>query len=163
MAFTVRRAARRDLAAVGALTVEAYRDDGLIDADHGYVDELADAARRAREADLWVAAAGSDILGTVTFCSPGAPFAELARGNEAEFRMLAVSRTARRRGVARALVAHCVDRAREEGYDALVLCSMEQMYAAHRLYELLGFRRLAERDWSPVEGVELLAFALPLR
>jgi ribosomal protein S18 acetylase RimI-like enzyme len=37
------------------------------------------------------------------------------------------------------------------------------MHAAHRLYERLGFTRVPERDWSPVPGVQLVAYALPLR
>ena len=77
--------------------------------------------------------------------------------------MLAVARAARRRGVAEALVARCVDRSRELGHDAVVICSMREMSTAHRLYERLGFRRLPERDWSPVPGIELLGFMLPLR
>ena len=35
------------------------------------------------------------------------------------------------------------------------------MRAAHRIYERVGFERAPERDWSPVPGVELLAFAIP--
>ena len=44
----------------------------------------------------------------------------------------------------------------------MVLCSASDMQAAHRLYGSFGFRRLPERDWSPVPGVQLLAFELPL-
>jgi hypothetical protein len=36
------------------------------------------------------------------------------------------------------------------------------MLGAQRLYAELGFRRLPERDWSPVPGVSLLAFTLGL-
>jgi hypothetical protein len=36
------------------------------------------------------------------------------------------------------------------------------MRAAHRAYERLGFRRAPERDWSPVPGIDLYAFALLL-
>jgi len=34
------------------------------------------------------------------------------------------------------------------------------MTAAHRIYQRLGFERVPERDWSPIAGVDLLAFAL---
>lgn len=163
MTFNVRRASEEELGAVGRITVEAYRDDGFLDDDADYLAELADAGRRAREAEVWVAVEGSEVLGSVTFCSPGTTFAELSRDNEGEFRMLGVAQSARRRGVAEALVVRCVERSRELGYDALVLCSMREMTTAHRLYVRLGFERLPERDWSPVEGIELLGFTLPLR
>ena len=33
---------------------------------------------------------------------------------------------------------------------------------AHRIYQRVGFRRAPERDWSPVPGMDLLAFTLAL-
>jgi hypothetical protein len=37
------------------------------------------------------------------------------------------------------------------------------MYAAHRIYDRLGFVRTPERDWEPVPGlVSLLTYALEL-
>jgi len=162
MEFSLRQADEDDLEAVGRITVEAYRDDGFLDADTDYLEELADAATRARDAEVWVAVDGAQVLGSVTFCRTGTPWAELAQDNEGEFRMLSVASAARRRGVAEALVTRCVERSRELGYDALVLCSMKEMATAHRLYGRLGFRPLPERDWSPVEGIDLLAFILRL-
>ena len=44
----------------------------------------------------------------------------------------------------------------------MVCSSLPEMRAAHRVYERVGFRRVPERDWSPVPGVDLLAFALRL-
>ncbi len=162
MEFSVRLAAEADLEAVGQITVEAYRDDGFLAADTDYMAELADAETRAREAEVWVAVDGPQVLGSVTYCRAGTTFAELARDGEGEFRMLGVAQSARRRGVAEALVVRCIERSRELGYDALVLCSMREMATAHRLYARLGFGPLPERDWSPGDGIDLLAFTLPL-
>jgi ribosomal protein S18 acetylase RimI-like enzyme len=162
MGFSIRIAADDELGDVGRITVEAYHGDGFIDADMEYTDELADAASRARDAEVWVAVDDSGVLGSVTFCPTGSPFAELANGNEGEFRMLSVASRARRRGIAEALVQRCIERSRELGYAAVVLCSMREMATAHRLYERLGFRRTPALDWSPVEGVELQAFRLSL-
>ncbi|MDQ3615826.1 MAG: GNAT family N-acetyltransferase [Actinomycetota bacterium] len=159
MAFTVRRATERDVDVVGGITVEAYRDDGYVSAGDDYLVELGDAAGRLRNAEVWVAEDEKGILGSVTFCRPGTPYAELSHETEGEFRMLGVARASRRQGVAEALVVRCIERSRELGYDALVLCSMREMGSAHRLYERLGFTRLPERDWSPAEGIDLLAFS----
>ena len=162
MDVRIRRARESDLDAVGRITVEAYVDDGFMAADDDYLDELGDADRRAREAEVWVAVQDDEVLGSVTYCLPGTPFAELSRPGEGEFRMLAVARSARRRGIARALVLRCVARSEELGHSAIVLCSLPEMTAAHRLYETLGFHRLPERDWSPAQGVSLIGFIRPL-
>jgi ribosomal protein S18 acetylase RimI-like enzyme len=162
MDFTLRRATHQDLDAVGRITVEAYRDGGFIGAEDDYLHELADASSRARDAELWVAVDATGVLGSVTYCLPGTAFAELSAEDEGEFRMLSVASGARRRGVAEALVLHCIERSRNLGHRAVVLCSMRQMSTAHRLYQRLGFQRLPERDWSPERDIELLAFRLEL-
>ncbi len=162
MTITVRPAHDSELGSIGDLTFAAYAADGLVDADHDYAGRLRDAGARAGGAELYVAETGGSLSGTVTFCPEGSPFVELARDGEGELRMLAVLPRARRRGVAAALVGLCVERSRELGYHALVLSSMREQASAHRLYERLGFRRTPELDWSPVDGVELLAFRLDL-
>ena len=43
-----------------------------------------------------------------------------------------------------------------------MLGSLPAQEPAHRIYERLGFRRTPDLDWSPVEGVDLLAFRLDL-
>jgi ribosomal protein S18 acetylase RimI-like enzyme len=158
----VRLAHDGELARVGEITVEAYVDEGFIAPDADYVEDLADATARACEAEVWVAVEDGAVLGSVTFCPSGSAWAELARDGEGEFRMLGVAASARRRGVAEALVVRCIERSGELGYRSIVMSSMPQMAAAHRLYERLGFVRLPDRDWSPVEGLTLLAFTRPV-
>ena len=72
--------------------------------------------------------------------------------------MLAVAPIARGQGVGEALVRLCLDRFRDEGADAVVISSLAEMAAAHRVYTRLGFERTPERDWEPVPGVALIAF-----
>jgi ribosomal protein S18 acetylase RimI-like enzyme len=172
MTVLVRPAHTHELALVGELTARAYTADGAVDPSDDYLDHLRDAVTRAREAELYVAmlpeVAGDpegpeEPAGTVTFCPEGSPWCELAQPGEGEFRMLAVDPRARRRGVAAALVGTCVERARELGYRALVLSSLPVQTPAHALYGRLGFHRTPQRDWSPVPGVDLLAFRLDLR
>jgi len=158
----VRAARAEELDAVGELTAAAYVADGM-DPDDSYVEVLADAARRATDAELLVAVdADERLLGTVTMCEPGTPWAEVSRPGELEFRMLAVTPAARGRGVGERLTRAVVDRARERGAHRVVLCSSDYMDVAHRLYRRLGFTRLPCRDWQPVPGLQLLAFALEL-
>jgi ribosomal protein S18 acetylase RimI-like enzyme len=165
MTVTVRPAHTDELAAVGDLTVEAYVADGFVEPDDGYTDHLRDAVTRAREAEVYVATLvdqPAQLAGTVTFAPQGSRWSELAQPGEGEFRMLAVAKAARRRGVAQALVSVCVERSRELGYRGLVLSSLPSQETAHRLYERLGFRRTPDLDWSPTDAVDLLAFRLDL-
>jgi ribosomal protein S18 acetylase RimI-like enzyme len=165
MTVTIRPAHTSELAEVGELTVTAYTVDGFIGEDDDYGEHLRDAVTRAREAEVYVALLEDRpeaVAGTVTFCREGSPWCELAQPGEGEFRMLAVAPESRRRGVAESLVSLCVERSQELGYAAVVLSSLPEQRPAHRIYERLGFRRTPDRDWSPAEGVELLAFRLDL-
>ena len=160
----LRRATPVDHERAGEVTVAAYADFTL-GPDDPYVDHLRNAAARDLEAELWVATPddGDEVLGTVTICREGSPWRELAGHDEGEFRMLAVSPRAQRRGVGEALIRLVLDRFREEGATAIVLSSLPQMTDAHRLYERLGFVRTPERDWQPVPHVKLIAFRLDLQ
>lgn len=155
----LRRATPDDLAAAGEVTVAAYAEFTL-GPDDPYLARLRDAATRAREAELWVATPDDSdaVLGTVTICPAGSPWRELAAPDEGEFRMLAVAPEARGTGVGEALVRLSLARAADQGARAVVLSSLAEMAAAHRLYHRLGFARAPERDWQPVPHVRLIAF-----
>jgi ribosomal protein S18 acetylase RimI-like enzyme len=155
----VRLAQPEEYAALGEVTAAAYADFTLGPAD-SYIDKLRDVRSRAREAEVWVADADGELLGCVTHCPPGSSWREISRPGEGEFRMLAVSPAARGRGVGSALARHCIELSRAAGDSAMALSSLPTMAAAHRLYARLGFERMPERDWSPVPGVELIAFRL---
>ena len=159
----IRRARPRDLAAVGHVTVSAYAEFAGEDTDD-YVEHLRDAATRAREAELWVAAAedSDEIMGSVTVCPPGSPWREIGRDGEGEFRMLCVAPQARGTGVGGALLDLVVAHFRSAGASRVVMSTLPTMRAAHRIYERAGFVRMPERDWSPVANVHLMAYGLEL-
>jgi ribosomal protein S18 acetylase RimI-like enzyme len=162
MDITIGPARPEELEAVGELTAAAYLDDGLRPSEE-YLRKLRDARHRADHAELLAAtAADGTLLGSVTFAPPGSPYRELAGPDEGEFRMLAVASSARRRGVAEALVRTCLDRARGLGMRRVVISSNRNMAAAHRLYARLGFVRAPERDWEPIPGVWLWALTVEL-
>lgn len=157
----IRRANPDEHAEIGELTVAAYAGF-TTGAEDGYVAHLRDAAARDREAELWVAEDEGAVVGTVTVAPEGSSWRELGKPGEGEFRMLAVAPSARGRGVGEALVRHTMDRFRAAGLTRVVLCSLLEMEAAHRIYRRLGFERAPELDWSPEEGVHLIAFAKEL-
>ncbi|MCR6031627.1 GNAT family N-acetyltransferase [Nocardioides sp. zg-579] len=157
----LRRATPDDLGPAGAVTVAAYAAF-VTGEDDPYLDRLRDAARRDREAELWVAVDDGNVLGTVTICPPGSSWREISRAGEGEFRMLAVHPAARGRGVGAALVDLVLDRFRYDGATAVVMSSLREMADAHRLYARAGFTRLPERDFSPAPDVQLIAFGRDL-
>ena len=163
-AVDVRRARPDELERVGELTARAYVVDELLPAGSAYLLELRRATHRADHTELLVAVdpVAGTVLGTVSFVRAGSLYADLARGDEAEFRMLAVAPAARGQGVGEALATWCVDRARADGCHAVVLSTLPVMHAAHRIYQRLGFVRTPERDWYPEPGIPLITYLLEL-
>jgi ribosomal protein S18 acetylase RimI-like enzyme len=157
---TIRPATPDEFAAVGDLCVAAY--EPFLDGTGDYVDFLRDAAGRAAAAELLVAV-DEQLLGTITFVPDGGPLGEIAAPDESEFRTLAVFPAAQGRGIGTALLRHIVEDSARRGRAGIVCSSQPAMRAAHRVYERLGFARDPERDWSPLPGVDLLAFALRLQ
>ncbi|MER7275045.1 GNAT family N-acetyltransferase [Dactylosporangium sp. NPDC000244] len=151
-----------DYDAVSRLTVEAYRADGQLEASPEYAAVLADVASRAEAADVLVAELDGVLLGAVTFTLAGGKYAEVSRPGEAEFRTLAVDPAAQRRGVARALVRACLDRAAELGCGGVAICVRDDNPGAFALYEGFGFTRDASLDWSPVPKINLLGLRIEL-
>jgi GNAT superfamily N-acetyltransferase len=154
----LRRATAEDYDRVGELTVRAYAAFTQGPADP-YVARLRDAASRAEGAELWLAVEGEQLLGNVTYCPPGSPWREIGRDDEGEFRMLAVDPAARGAGVGTALAQLCEERAREQGAVGMALSTLAEMTDAHRIYARLGYSRDPGRDWSPLPGVDLIAFS----
>ena len=110
-----------------------------------------------------MAADGDDrVLGSVTFCPPGSTVARDRRATtRASSGCWRWPRTRAAAGVGEALVRACLDRAREPtAWPGVAISTMDLMTGAHRLYERLGFSRVPEADWSPVNGVCLLAFRI---
>jgi ribosomal protein S18 acetylase RimI-like enzyme len=158
--YRIREVLPAEHAALGALTVQAYRDAG--ETDGPYYLELADVAGRAAQVPVLVAVeAGSGrLLGGVTYVPGAGALHEGEPEGHASVRMLAVRAEARGRGVATALMRACIERARREGRSGLSLFTRPFMHPAHRLYEGLGFERDPARDWEYEPGEWLLAYRL---
>jgi GNAT superfamily N-acetyltransferase len=156
----VRDARPDELDGIGDLRVAAYRADGFLPAISGYAATLRSLGADG-QAEVLAAVDGGQVVGTVTL--QGWPAGQMARGpGEAEVRALAVAPGARGRGVGAALVAAVIERAAGQGIRQLVLLTLPDMRAAHRLHSQAGFSRLPDRDWSPRPGEVLLAYGLVL-
>ena len=160
--FLIREARPAEFHEIGELVVDAYRSVG--ESGEGYFEELRDVAGRAAVVPVLVAvdAESGRLLGTVTYVPGPGPYHEGEFGDAASFRMLAVAAEARSRGVGRALVETCLERARADGRIAIGIYTRPLMTVAHGLYERLGFRRAAGLDWEFEPGDRLLAYRIDL-
>ncbi|MGO9083216.1 MAG: GNAT family N-acetyltransferase [Streptosporangiaceae bacterium] len=157
----VRPAAAGELAEIGRLRVAAYLAGGHLAPSSPYLSTLA-ALGTTGDGEILVAAGNGKILGTVVLQTwPHA--AEIVTGpEEAEIRALAVAPDGQGRGVGTALLRALILRAGQLGIRHLVLSTQEDMRAAQRMYQRAGFRRLPDRDWSPVPGKILRVYGLRL-
>lgn len=159
----IRPARRDEHEAAGDVVVAAYR--ALPDGDQlgSYEEVLRDVADRTAQAEVLVAVDDDGaVLGTATYVPGPGPYAETDDPDEAGIRMLGVAPAAQGRGIGQALVAACVERARDAGRLRIGLVSRPSMVQAHRMYERFGFRRSTDRDFEPVPGVTLLGYVLDL-
>jgi len=163
MNIQIREATPEEYAEAGAVTASAYREFVRGGDWEDYLESIADVEGRADRTTIVVALDGARIVGSATLeltdrVEPDDdPALDPA---EAHIRMLGVAPEARRRGIARALMADCMDRARAGGKTFLTLHTTERMAAAQRMYESLGFVRGADRVFS--DGFVLLTYRAEL-
>ena len=77
-------------------------------------------------------------------------------GGDCEMKRMYLSEAARGSGQGQALGEAILHRARSLGYDRMVLDTLDHMGAALRLYERLGFDRIAPYYHNPLPGVVYL-------
>jgi ribosomal protein S18 acetylase RimI-like enzyme len=156
----VRPAAPQEHTRIGELTASTYLAEGYCDED--YAEHLRDVAGRVSAATVLVALLDEQVVGSVTVATGGGPYAEGHGAGTAVIRMLVTSPAARGHGVGTALVESAIAVARADRCTVVRLSTQASMDAAHRLYERLGFTRTPSHDWSPMPGLDLLTYALPL-
>lgn len=158
----IRPARPDEYAQVGKLTVSVYEQvlGEMLDDDYRRI--LADVDRRAAEAEVLVAVdVGGRVLASLTYVGEPGDYAAMG-GDEASIRMLAVAPDARRRGLGRALVQACIDRARAAGKARIVLHTTPVMVAAQSMYTTMGFVRHPVTDFALESGDCIMGFALEL-
>ncbi|MFL4975922.1 MAG: GNAT family N-acetyltransferase [Microvirga sp.] len=148
LALVIRPFADADLPAVRALFVQVNRDlapHTMRDAFEAYIarslrEEIdrIPAYYAERQGGFWV---GHDqdgaLLGTFGI-------ERAAEDGAAELRRMYVQPSARRRGVARAMLAHAEAEARRAGYRRIVLSTSELQHAALAFYRGAGYEALGE-------------------
>ena len=153
----IRAATPADLDRAADICVAAYDAAGQLEPGSPYVHTLRDTRGRLAEAILLVAERDGTVVGTVTICPTGSPYAEIGTDEEVEFRFLAVDPAQQGTGVGTALIEVVDEHARALGAARLAICVRDTNTGAAAMYERMGFVRAPHRDWTPRAGVDLLA------
>lgn len=140
-----------DAGEVDALAVLAFSQYACFYDDWpGLREKLHNMSKLAETGDLFVAECGGRLLGAVAYIPPGAK-AAIFRREWAVMRMLVVAPDARGRGIGRALLDFCLERARWDGAAEFALHTSPIMKEALRLYLRAGFR--LSHEVPPFHGV----------
>ena len=121
---------------------------------------------RRQGARVLVALLDGMLVGGVVYLGDMAEYAATSATAEIQnasgIRLLGVSPAARGRGVGKALTAACIELAREQGHEQVVLHSTEAMRVAWGMYERMGFQRAPELDFLQA-ALPVFGFSLRLR
>jgi ribosomal protein S18 acetylase RimI-like enzyme len=161
MTFEVRVARPEEYAEAGEATAAAYREFARPDPDwREYLERIADIADRAERTTVLVAIEGGRVLGSLTLELSARVERHGDREldpDEAHVRMLGVLPSARRRGIARALMREAEAQALRGGKSRITLHTTQRMRAARSMYGTLGFERTQDRVFP--DGFVLLGYS----
>lgn len=177
MSIAIRPLRLDEVDALGAILVSAFSEYRPSDPNEaearawaGYFADIADVRSRFGTTEQIAAELDGALVGGVTYVGPGAFQLEAGRarhtppGSWATMRRLGVHPSARGHGIGRALTETAIERARAQGASHLALHTNELMVVAAAMYERLGFVRLPDWDYWPIEGSDftVLAYLLEL-
>lgn len=162
--MTVSEARPHEYGAAGAVTAAAYREfarEGSVDWED-YLRQIEDVESRASRTTILVATEEGRILGSATLELDGRTDDHHGslEPQEAHIRMLGVDPAMRGRGVGRALMRACEERALAAGRTLMTLDTAARMTAAQGMYERLGYVRGDDRVFP--DGFVLLRYSKQL-
>ena len=167
--YTVRNAVPSEFGAIGKLMVQAYSQlEGFPKPDEQpkYYAMLANIGEFTNlpDTELLVAVSAENrIAGGVVYFSNmqyyGSGGIAIQEKNASGFRLLAVDTTVRGQGIGKLLTNACINKAREQKAQQLIIHSTKAMQTAWSMYERLGFMQSADLDFMqgtlPVYGFRL--------
>ena len=164
----IRDAQKEEFQQIKELRLQSYQEhEKKIPAGHWTVlqKSILSDGEKQEGIERMVAEIDGEIVGTVALFSPEIEvYKGLVDGGELkhpELRMLAVSPIARGKGVAKALVHECIERSKKKGYTSMGLHTADFMESAVELYLRLGFKRVPENDFVPLDdGIVVKAFRI---
>jgi ribosomal protein S18 acetylase RimI-like enzyme len=148
MVAEIREAAPDEWDEAGRVTADAYREFVRDPEWTAYLGMIADVRGRADRTTILVAWEDGRIVGSATLELDGRVEVDddpALRPGEAHIRMLGVAPDRRGRGIGRALMADCEERARAAGKTFVTLHTTTPMTAAQAMYGALGYERGPDR------------------
>jgi ribosomal protein S18 acetylase RimI-like enzyme len=160
----IESATPQDFDAIAALNLIAYDEFAVHlkpDAWARMRQNITNIDERATTQEFFVARDAGGIVGSVAYAKAGEADPAFFKPGMAAALLLAVHPAHRGRGLARQLMAACIERARRDKADSLALFTSELMQPAQALYHNLGF--LFDAELPPRHGVTYVRFVFPLR
>jgi len=152
--------------------VDVYSDlEGFpgIDEQPGYYQMLANIGKLTESPDTKILIAMSpddELLGGVMYFGDmkdyGSGGTATQVTNASGIRLLAVSPSARGKGIGKDLTIACIQLAKEKGHREVVLHTTDAMRVAWHMYEKMGFERSMDLDFSQ-QGLPVFGFRLNLQ
>lgn len=96
------------------------------------------------------------VDGALAGCGAFRPLPDADYANACEMKRLYVRRAFRRFGLGRQLAQALMDQARQAGYSAMLLDTLDDMEAARGLYASLGFAEVPPYYYNPIPGAHYL-------
>ena len=100
------------------------------------------------------------VDGELAGCGAFRPITDVDHANACEMKRLYVRRAFRRFGLGRVIAQALMDHAREAGYSAMLLDTLDEMETARGLYVTLGFEEVAPYYFNPIAGSHYLKAVL---
>ncbi|MDC3417372.1 GNAT family N-acetyltransferase [Aquibacillus salsiterrae] len=164
----IREAKEEELSFIRMQRVKAYREhERSVNEEHwqGLKQAISSEIDADEKVEVIVAEIDGQIVGSVVLFPPKMDVYEglVTELDNPEIRMLAVDPDVRGRGVAKALIQKCIEKAKNAGHQAIGLHTGDFMHQAIALYQRLGFERQPSADFEPAnDGVIVKAFRLTL-
>lgn len=169
--YIVRNAKTEEFTKIGNLMVEVYSQlEGFPKPNEqpNYYKMLANIGELTinQGTELLVAVSSeNEILGGVVFFNDmkyyGSGGTATNEKNAAGFRLLAVSASARGKGIGKLLIVECIRKAKKANLNQMIIHSTKAMQIAWEMYENLGFKRAVDLDFMQGE-LPVFGFRLPL-
>lgn len=159
----IEEASHSDFSAIAALNVAAYEEfaPSLPSGAWELMQKnLQNVAERAKTSHFLICRVDDAVVGSVAYCPAGNGDPSVFTPNMASVLLLAVHPQHRGKGLAKALIAACITRAKDERARAIGLFTSELMLTAQRIYKSLGFQ--LESELPMRHGIRYFRYVLLL-